>query len=84
MRAHRIEHHAAPHIAANCLSQGVSNAAANRVVGEDIDQQIDLAARTCDVVRDGLVVFTDDNHLTATFSRSVAEVLGDRIAAAMR
>ena len=37
----------------------------------------------CQVVRNGAIVFTDDNHLTATFSRSIAPVPGRRIAAAM-
>jgi hypothetical protein len=35
--------------------------------------------RRCDVVRNGTVVFTDDNHLTASFSRSVAPVLSRRL-----
>jgi hypothetical protein len=35
------------------------------------------------VIRNGVVVFTDDNHLTASFSRSVAPVLGERLAAAL-
>jgi hypothetical protein len=34
------------------------------------------------VVRDGVIVFTDDNHLTASFSRSTAPALGARVAAA--
>lgn len=38
----------------------------------------------CSVTRKGIVVFTDDNHLTATFSRSVAPELGERLAAALR
>jgi peptidoglycan/LPS O-acetylase OafA/YrhL len=37
------------------------------------------AASRCSPVRNGVVVFTDDNHLTATFSRSVADILGARI-----
>jgi hypothetical protein len=37
----------------------------------------------CPVVRNGAIVFTDDNHLTASFSRSLAPVLGARIAGAM-
>jgi hypothetical protein len=36
------------------------------------------------VVRAGVVVFTDDNHLTASFSRLVAPVLGARLDAALR
>jgi hypothetical protein len=35
------------------------------------------------VVRNGVVVFTDDNHLTPSFSRSVAPVLGARLSAAL-
>lgn len=38
----------------------------------------------CQVVRNGAIVFTDDNHLTASFSRSIAPVLGQRVADAMR
>ncbi|MDQ2667804.1 MAG: acyltransferase [Gemmatimonadota bacterium] len=37
----------------------------------------------CSVVRNGVVVFTDDNHLTASFSKSVARLLGQRVAQAM-
>jgi SGNH domain (fused to AT3 domains) len=49
---------------------------------------LDMNDRICDaprcaVVRNGAVVFTDDNHLTATFSRTLAPALGERIAAAM-
>jgi hypothetical protein len=38
----------------------------------------------CHVMRDGIVVFTDDNHLTATFSRLMATVFGERIERAGR
>ncbi|MEP6835191.1 MAG: acyltransferase family protein [Gemmatimonas sp.] len=38
----------------------------------------------CSVMRNGVVVFTDDNHLTVTFSRSVANVFGQRVADAAR
>jgi peptidoglycan/LPS O-acetylase OafA/YrhL len=48
----------------------------------DMNDQI-CAASACSVVRNGVVVFTDDNHLTASFSRSVAPVLGARLAAAL-
>ncbi len=41
------------------------------------------AARTCGVIRNGVVVFADDNHLTASFSRSVAPVLGERLTEAL-
>jgi peptidoglycan/LPS O-acetylase OafA/YrhL len=49
----------------------------------DMNDQVCATAR-CPVVQGGVVVFTDDNHLTASFARSVAPVLGDRIALAMR
>jgi hypothetical protein len=38
----------------------------------------------CTVIRNGVVMFTDDNHLTASFTRSLAPELGSRVAAAMR
>jgi hypothetical protein len=41
------------------------------------------ATPRCPVVQHGVVVFTDDNHLTASFSRLVAPALGDRLAQAM-
>jgi peptidoglycan/LPS O-acetylase OafA/YrhL len=41
------------------------------------------AAARCPVVRNGAVVFTDDNHLTASFSRSMAPVFGARVRAAV-
>jgi peptidoglycan/LPS O-acetylase OafA/YrhL len=44
----------------------------------DMNDQI-CASPRCGVVRNGVVVFTDDNHLTASFSRSVAPVLGARL-----
>ena len=47
----------------------------------DMNDQICTAQR-CAVVRNGAVVFTDDNHLTASFSRTLAPVLGRRLALA--
>jgi hypothetical protein len=49
---------------------------------------IDLAdevcgAPRCGVVRDGVVVFTDDNHLTASFTRGESPVFGARLDAAL-
>src|SRR5690349_8594380 len=66
----------------------IANAAQDRaarglpVVLVDMNDQICDTSR-CAVVRNGAIVFTDDNHLTASFSRSIAPVLGRRIAAAM-
>ena len=45
----------------------------------DMNDQICATAR-CGVVKNGTVIFTDDNHLTASFSRSMAPVLGTRLA----
>jgi peptidoglycan/LPS O-acetylase OafA/YrhL len=44
----------------------------------DMNDQLCDAPR-CDVVRNGAIVFTDDNHLTASFSRSIAPTLGARV-----
>ena len=48
----------------------------------DMNDQICATAR-CSPVKNGTIVFTDDNHLTASFSRSVASTLGARIAASL-
>ena len=40
------------------------------------------AAARCGTVHDGTVMFTDNNHLTRSFSRSMAPVLAARIEAA--
>jgi peptidoglycan/LPS O-acetylase OafA/YrhL len=48
----------------------------------DMNDQI-CATKTCGTMRGGVVMFTDDNHLTATFSASLSGSLGDRIDAAM-
>ncbi|HEY4129737.1 MAG TPA: SGNH hydrolase domain-containing protein, partial [Gemmatimonadaceae bacterium] len=37
----------------------------------------------CAPIRGGAIVFRDDDHLTATFSRSVAPILADRLHAAL-
>ena len=38
----------------------------------------------CSPIRNGQVVYTDNNHITASFSRSVGDVLGARIVATNR
>ena len=48
----------------------------------DMNDQI-CATPVCSPVRNGIVVFTDDNHLTATFTRSLAAVLGTRLQSAL-
>jgi hypothetical protein len=48
----------------------------------DMNDQICGSSR-CTVMRDGLVMFTDDNHLTASFSRSLSSVIGSRVDSAI-
>jgi hypothetical protein len=48
----------------------------------DMNDQI-CATRRCQVMRGRIVMFTDDNHLTASFTRSLAPTLGLRLAAAL-
>jgi hypothetical protein len=38
----------------------------------------------CRVEKDGVIFFTDDNHITASFSRSMSAVFGERVEAAIR
>ncbi|HKP16664.1 MAG TPA: acyltransferase family protein [Gemmatimonadaceae bacterium] len=67
---------------------GVAVAAQDRAARGLPVRIVDMNDQVCDtprcrVVRNGSIVFTDDNHLTASFSRSLATVLGQRIAAAI-
>ncbi|MGH7620400.1 MAG: acyltransferase family protein [Gemmatimonadaceae bacterium] len=48
----------------------------------DVNDRV-CGARVCSVMQNGTVVFRDSNHLTATFSRWAAPVLGARIDAAL-
>jgi hypothetical protein len=48
----------------------------------DMNDVICSSAR-CPVMRNGIVIFTDDNHLTATFSRSMAPALAGRLTRAL-
>jgi peptidoglycan/LPS O-acetylase OafA/YrhL len=52
-----------------------------RVRVVDMNDQVCQGSR-CGVTRGRVVVFTDDNHLTASFTRSLAPVLGPRVQAA--
>jgi hypothetical protein len=45
----------------------------------DMNDQICTTPR-CPVMRNGIVMFTDDDHLTASFTRSLAPLLGARLA----
>ena len=49
----------------------------------DMNDQI-CATPVCSPVRNGIVVFTDDNHLTASFTRSMSGELALRLNAAQR
>jgi hypothetical protein len=40
-------------------------------------------ATDCPVLRDGMVVYSDDNHLTATYARSLAPAMTSRLASIM-
>lgn len=47
----------------------------------DMNDQV-CAANPCATMRGGVVLYSDDDHLTSNFSRSMGDVLGERIAAA--
>jgi hypothetical protein len=46
----------------------------------DMNDQVCGSAR-CETMRGGVVMFTDNNHLTASFARSMGLVLGERLEA---
>jgi hypothetical protein len=48
----------------------------------DLNDRV-CGAGPCATERDGLVLYSDDNHLTRSFSRSLAPPLGERLAAAL-
>jgi peptidoglycan/LPS O-acetylase OafA/YrhL len=48
----------------------------------DMNSEI-CATATCATMQSGIVQFTDDNHLAATFSRSLGPVLGAEISSAL-
>jgi hypothetical protein len=50
----------------------------------DMNDQVCGAEARCTTERGGVVLYSDDNHITRTFSRSLAEVLGERVDAALR
>jgi hypothetical protein len=48
------------------------------------DQVCDAGSARCATERDGMVLYTDDDHLTASFSRSLGLVLGERLDTALQ
>jgi peptidoglycan/LPS O-acetylase OafA/YrhL len=50
-----------------------------RVSFIDMNDQVCGAAARCETERGGVVLYTDDNHITRTFSRTLAPVLGERV-----
>jgi len=48
------------------------------------DQVCGSGSARCGTERGGVVLYSDDNHITRTFSRSLGEVLGERVDAALR
>jgi peptidoglycan/LPS O-acetylase OafA/YrhL len=54
-----------------------------RLAFVDMTDRVCATAR-CSVIQHGRIVFRDDDHLTATFSRAEAPVLGERIIAGLK
>jgi len=50
----------------------------------DMNDRLCSNGPVCSVVVGGAIVYKDDDHITASFSRHVAPVLGDRISDAVR
>jgi hypothetical protein len=48
----------------------------------DMNDEV-CASPRCETMRDGIVMFTDNNHLTASFARSMGVVLGERLKEAL-
>ena len=54
----------------------------DRIAFVDMNDRVCPSAR-CSVVQRGIIVFRDDDHLTASFSRTQASVLGERLGAGL-
>lgn len=70
-------------LASSLIPEAVAaqNAAARGLGVRFVDMNDQVCWSTpCQVARNGVVVFTDDNHLTVNFSRSVAGIFGQRVA----
>ncbi len=69
---------AIPRSAAFTSQFGVREAEAATLAGAGVIDLIPSVcpAMPCQVVRDGMILFRDNHHLTATFSRSLAPILG--------
>jgi peptidoglycan/LPS O-acetylase OafA/YrhL len=48
----------------------------------DMGDRICPPTGRCATARDGMILYTDDDHISATFSRSLAPVLGERLVVA--
>ena len=70
-----------PFIARARQAQDVAARGLNVKFVDMMDQVCD--SKSCATMRGGIVMFTDDNHLTASFARSLGPVLGERLAAAL-
>ena len=84
-RACEYERRAALHGPARAAQQAAVRELAGRglpVAAVDMADEVCASSR-CGVRRAGLVVFTDDNHLTASFTRAAAGALGARLDAAL-
>jgi hypothetical protein len=80
--AHPCEYERARSLSRDAIAAQNDAARGLHVAFVDMNDQICSTPR-CAVRWNGIVIFTDDNHLTATFSRSVAPILGARIDAAI-
>ena len=50
----------------------------------DMNDQICGSGRRCATEREGMVLYTDDDHISRTFSHALGPVLGERVDAALR
>ena len=70
-------------LARNCTTAAISSGLPVRFIDMN-DQVCGAGSARCETERGGMVLYTDDDHLTATFSRSLGPVLGERLEAALQ
>jgi peptidoglycan/LPS O-acetylase OafA/YrhL len=71
----------APHRGFMARARGAQDRAGNglNVRFIDMNDQVCGAEARCGTERGGIVLYSDDNHITRTFSRSLGNVLGERV-----
>ncbi len=84
-RKHAAEHNPCLVDRATALNDGIFDAEREAAEGLRRAHVLDLTDLFCDValcppLKNGLLVYSDENHISEPFARSIASAVGDRLA----